>query len=371
MESDEFLRRCIHSLLRQDKNEITIIVAENHFNAFSENDFNYMENVFYISSKPVDYNDKLKEAYSLIPENATYVCVIDSSTVAVPCAQNCIANENNNAEILIPGIAVDFGGKYKIKKADEYHMLRNIEEYDPYDFVFSKTFFETIKPEVDSKRNDIYRKTLEMVLEGEGIIFLSQTCFYKNNSSSLISNADTVDEQSWLSLIDRISKIKNVKNRIYIGELVLHIIMTGSIDYAYLQNYAKAITNDIILKKIFESRVGLSPEHIELLSEDEYGIFREIQNKINDTYVEDDLSDIEARIGSVEKDIKNAECRIRGLFCDLDNIYDRGEVNLSSGDYIHIVPQLFRDGRLGMRVALKCLGGWLFCKLHGGVKSEY
>ncbi len=393
-ENGEYLIRCINSLKRQIGCDYEIILAETDFGEAEEKIRTYLELHSEVrhfeKSEDVDTETKKLEQ-ALDSSKGDYVIFLNVETVVAPCAAKSILESA-------------FGEMVLIKT-----LVRNGEEYVPAwnwgqnrvvglqrDWVcFSKAFFDQYKKEVLTDERSI-QLLYDIALCNEMCNETSEICFYAKYDDPDKETSIAIDTANLRKLADCICKNKTTATMLqlyhrYINKIKFEVLALDieneqkEMLYESLVYFGTAGAHNNVYRSIFEEECGLKPEEMLELDLAGYLEYRSIKNvpvqnpkeqtEILKTLIEKKCSEqdkqikkVVAELGITQTNLHLLEKNINKKMSAFENACTPIQQVSVIQDPITEVPGLFAEGRLGLRVILKCIASWIKCKF--GWKRE-
>lgn len=375
-ESSEYLIRCVNSLYRQIGSDYKVIIAENDFGEDSDELNQFLDEkrqLIRISQNAESRKEKLAEAVKLIPDDSTYVMLVDVNTVVAPIAAQAILS-CEKSDMIIPVAAVRDGNEFRLDDSDEISFIEKIERHTPDRICFSRKLFTEFYTEIllaDDK--PLHHWILENFSENLDIDCTKDVCMYMSDISE--KKADKIDIGQWKTVMSKIAN--NFEN---IGNMKLKLgivnkftadflqIMDGNIEnaasiYTEFQNLCGKCMDSPLLNKLVEQRVGFQSEDFLRLDLDEYRLFLNLAHGKDGIFLSAEHPVIHGRR------LSQTEENLEKLKREVASIRTEQGVNAATpfgqiiADPVRDVPRMYREGRLGFRTIVRSLMGWLGYKL--------
>lgn len=375
-ESSDYLIRCINSIKRQTFSDNEIIIAENSFYK-SETLSEYLANtdkLKLISDKPKDSVEKIREAVSLASPASVLIKLIAVDTVASPVAT---AEAQREGDIIAAGNAVKSGDGYKVA---EKSLIHDSSKLSLHNLFIKKNIFEQLEDGVFTEKQLFELWLDEQITDGAPIVTTNEICFYTTGKSALQDNEPV---NTCISCKDRILAI--IRKSLAANSVTM---------------FDKYISR--LLKFLFDSKYELEQKNdvFEFIKEiGELAQSNELAKHLYELYLEGDTAFIQgfdAEGYLLYMDKKNALAKmsfyqaslpkpkpapapapnldpiaadVKALRNDLAALSKNMHIVFSSPfaagagerlvDPYNQVPEMFSQGRLGMKVILRSIKGWL------------
>ena len=373
-ESSDYLIRCINSIKRQTFSDNEIIIAENSFYK-SEKLSKYLANtdkLKLISDKPKDSVEKIREAVSLVSPASVLIKLIAVDTVASPIAT---AEAHRDGDIIAAGCAERSGDGYRVV---EKSLIPDSTKLSLHSLFLKKSVFEQLEDGVFTEKQLFELWLDEQITGGTSIVTTDEICFYTTGKSALQDN-------------EPINTCISCKDRIL-------AIIRKSLAANSVTMFDKYLSR--LLQYLFDSKYELSQKNdvFEFIKEmGEFAQSNELAKHLYELYLEGDTAFIQgfdAEGYLLYMDKKNALAKtsfyqaslpkpkpapapkpdpiaadVKALRNDLAALSKNMHLVFSSSfaagagerlvDPYNQVPEMFSQGRLGMKVILRSIKGWL------------
>lgn len=398
-ENPEYLVRCVNSLYRQLGNDYEVILGENFFRntALEKNsekaakdnfgelrDFlESKEELIGISPYAESREEKLKEAFSLVSEDSDYVMMIDVNTVVSPVAAQAILN-SGGGELMIPAAAVREGDVFVIDALKEKDILKNPDKIPPQRFCYGRKLFERIETKFFEIQEPFSVFITTLFTEEIKITTIDEICIYSLPFSvpkQEEQEFETVRENSF-AILDRLFKIKDTEVQILIFARMLRQLFTflDSAEYeireatlSALKVIGNAAKDRLLFRKFFEGQIGFDIQDFLSLDYGEYKVYKDyiVSKKAGPDTADMDaqekmIKDLGDAVAAVREEMNALRKDIAG-FAQTQNQAVAAVIGVRQ-DYTNPaldIPQMYREGRLGLRTIIRSFSGWLKYKFSG------
>lgn len=394
-ENPEYLIRCVNSLYRQLGSDYEVILGENFFwcNALEKNSGEVSEDSFgelkeflkdhtrlvKISPCPESGEEKLKEAFSLVSEDSDYVMLIDVNTVVAPAAAQAILGSGGGA-LIIPAAAVRKGDGFEIDMQGKKDLLKNLEQIPPQRLCYGRDLFKRLDISFFESQECFSAFIIRLFTEQIKITTVDEICIYSQPFSTperKTQEFETVRENS-SAILDRLFDIRDTEVQILIFErLIIGLAaFMGSAEYevreaawSALKAVGSTVKDSFLFRRFFEGKIGFDLQDVLSLTYDEYVVYKECvvgrkaegQTAAADTVRQEKMiKELGSAVEAVKKELDTIRKDIAGLARSQNQAVAAviGANPNDSNPALHI-PQMYREGRLGLKTIIRSFGGWL------------
>lgn len=376
-ENAEYLIRCVNSLYRQLGEDYEVILAENELDEKSIDFLNEKPQVKRISETPQTAEDKLLGAIELISGDSDYVQLLDVNTVVSPiCTKAIVACEKS--DLIVSAAAIKRDNEFILDKPELLTFENNYDKYVPQRFCFGRDLFERFSDEIIQSTGAFSLFLLSAFAEDRAINFTDDVCMYADGFASddrTDDDLETVKEHCAASF-DLFPNIESVQVKIKIvGEFTEKIskfmvdedVKVRQEAFYALQDICENIQDNFLFKRYFESKIGFEAEDFMRLNYEEYTAYKtSIPGAKNSVTPVDSaaqnklLKDMKASLDSTKKELLELKkLSVKPIIIPAP----QGAAALK--DPSVDIPQMYRDGRLGLKTIWRSFCGWLKFKFSG------
>lgn len=386
-ENTGHLARCINSLYRQDEKNFDVILAENVFEGNDEELEKIIvnaEKLKKISDNAVSYEEKIKEAISMIDVHSDYVMFVDVTSVTAPICSRAVCRYRG-ADVIMPLTAVKEDDKFETVRLSLSDVIEQIDLYDPTSFCFKYSLVKDMPADVFTDRSSFSVFMLSVFVTSDSLPITDDICFYMEEKRNVEKVKPTIEgvAQSESLVIDRFAEAKNAAIKTAVFEKLFRdiscLFFDGDTDrkkeaFGLMQTLCVGVSEDILLKKVFELEAGCSTDIFLKLYYDEYEIYRDrVFAVTSERYIP------QINIYELKKSIVDTNDRLNEISAELadmkKNMASMFRLNQSqgmqSGKNAHIyndpmseIPALYSQGRLGFKVIWRSFTAWLGYKFR-------
>lgn len=378
--------RCINSMYRQTGKNFNVILAENSFGEFAD-EVNILlhkrSNIQKISDKAQTFDEKVMEAITLVPSDSDYVMFTDMSDVISPTTTQSLL-KSSKSPLILPLAAEKRKDDYVVDRPDIVGLIKNLDNYPPRRFCFDKDIFLQIPRECFTNRYRFVMHMLSIIAEIDDISITDDICFYTDKPVQ--TGKDNYDLSDICSLgmpiLEKLYKIKSSQIRIAVFDRLISDI-TSFVGEEYSKSRSEAFSvmqyacqlsrKDALLNKLFELKTGCNADFFLAMDHEEYFIYKnriETVEKIQfgnggTVTFEKTLKEIKAELENVKKELSEAKSGIITLEKNQFLAENAATQQAFFTDPALEVPNLYAQGKLGMRVILLSFKAWLKYKFTG------
>lgn len=369
-ESSEYLIRCINSIKRQTFFDYEIIVAENTFykgKDLSEY-FANTDKLKLISDKPMNSVEKIREAVSLLSPASVLVKLIAVDTVVSPIAT---AEAQCEGDIIIASCAEKSGDSYKIADSSTTPVSPKLSLYSMF---LKKSLFEQLEDEVFSEKQAFELWMEEHILGETNIVNTDEVSFYTAGKAAL---QDSNPAGECVKLKDRILKV--VKTTLTANSIAkFDKYLSRLLAFLFDKKYELSLKNDIFsfikemgeaakvnepAKKLYELYMEDSTEFIQSFNAEGYLLYMDKKYTLSKaSFYQSTLPKSPApKPDPIASDIKAMRNDIEAMSKNMHFVFNSSFAagTAKFNDPVNQVPEMFSQGRLGMKVILMSIKGWL------------
>ncbi|MDE6579974.1 MAG: hypothetical protein K2K41_05525, partial [Ruminiclostridium sp.] len=305
--------------------------------------------------------------------------LIDIGMVVSPvCAKDVLKCENS--DLIIPAAAVKNGDEFVLDRPEISEFKRNFDQYCPQRFCFGKEMFGEFKPEYIENSKLFSFFLLKAFVKGIKVTVTEDVVIYVQPFpiSEQSENMDfgIVKEQSEY-IISNLSKINNEETKASVlqkaAESIFDILNsdenTDSREaYKFLLNYCEEIKDDFLLKKIFEGTIGFEVEELLLMDYEQFAVYRaHVKGTASNPNVNMDFSEQNELLKDMKTALDVTKKELTDLKKDVSAIkakpFTVAMPATATGTVINDpytdIPQMYREGRLGLKTIIRSFNGWL------------
>ena len=381
-ETSEYLIRCINSIKRQTFSDYEIIVAENSFYK-GKNLSEYLagtDKLKFISGKPKDSIEKIREAVSLASPESVLIKLITVDTVLSPIAT---AEAQREGDIIIASCAERSEDGYMIADSSTAPVSPKLSLYSMF---LKKSLFEQLEDEVFTEKQAFELWLEEHILGNTNIVNTDEVSFYTAGNEAL-QDSDPAGE--CIRHKDRILKV--VKTTLAANSIVkFDQYLSRLLAFLFDKKYEISLKNDIFsfikemgeaakinepAKKLYELYLEDSTEFIRSFDAEGYLLYMDKKYALSKTsFYQSTLPKPPApEPDPIATDVKALRNDLAALSNNIQFVFnssfaaDAGERLV---DPYNQVPEMFSQGRLGMKVIMKSVKGWLKYKFSREKNKE-
>ena len=400
-EDPTYLVRCVNSLYRQLGEDFEVILAENDFGDKQGEIEEFLGGKTQVKriarlelptsveteeeqEEAESYNiikatvfEKLTQAISLISADSDYVMLIDVDTVVSPVCTKAIL-KCDGSDLIIPAAAVKNKDTFVFVRPKISEFKKNFDKYVPQRLCFGKNLFDCFQTEFIENTELFSSFLLTAFANGrisitateDVVIYVQSFPVPEKNEDP---NFDAIKEKCNF-IFSKLIKIDDEEAKAYIFEKVIRrvfALLSSDEDensqkaYEVLQDYCNRIRDDFILKKVFKSMVGLEANELLLLNYEQFTICNNYVNgTLNSVTAADSatqnklLKDMKTALDAAKKDLVNTKKEISAITARSITAATAATGTVISDPYTDI-PQMYREGRLGLKTIIRSFGGWL------------
>lgn len=376
-ENAEYLIRCVNSLYRQRNAAFEVVLAENNFGDESEKIEEFISQkaqLKRISKFPKRRVDKLYEAKRLISDECGYVQLLDVDTVVSPISAKAIL-ECELSDLIIPVVAVQKDGDFVIESFDKLTIQKKMDECLPQRFCYGRKLFDKFDINYIDDQGWFSTFLLSVFAENREVSFVNEVCMYISTSAPKYKeNVDFNETKEQCTIaFSKLFMLDNIEAQIVIfGKLISRVStfleneeMEIRLEaFAELQRFGSQIQENILFRKFFENQIGIDLDDFLGLNYEEYDVYRTyVMGRRNSivtvtTTEETIIEDIKSVLETLEKEFSIIKTKLIFPAYNVSGIIDP----------VTEVPQLYREGKLGIKIIVKSFGGWLKYKFSGRKK---
>ena len=381
--SPRYLVRCINAILRQTAGDNEVIVADNSFAKSKEFEefLSTVKGVKLISDKPETELDKINQAISLADDDS-YINIISAGTVAVPIASETVSEFD--ADIITVSHALKKDDGYVVKTVNNnFHIDSSVA--DIQNFFFKKKLLADLTAERLCERIPFELWIDKLILENTNAVS-NEICFYcgaerikhkADDAECYLDNKDTI-----LEIADKAIKIGSTAGEIIFDKhlsRLYKILISNKYElsvkadiYDIIKRFAEQAKANEFAKRIFDLYFCLDAESVCAMNAEEYLLYADRAMMLDDKpitkaylekMIEEAIAPIEKRI---DKNQKNQLEKIKE-YKDQAQFY-KSEYKKVKNNPQEYVVDTFGQGKLGLRVLVKCFKAWLKHKFGGKKK---
>lgn len=375
-ENAEYLIRCVNSLYRQLGEDYEVIIAENGLDEKSVEFLNEKPQVKRISETPQTAEEKLSEATELISGDSDYVQLLDVNTIVSPiCTKAIIACEES--DLIVPAAAVKKGDGFVVDTPELSALEKKYNKYSPQRFCFGREFFSRFTDEIICDAGDFSLFLLSVFAKKCVINFIDDVCMYANGFASDDRTDDDLEtvKAHCAVAFNLFSDIENVEVKVGIIEDYTNKFSefladedVGNRQNAFyaLQDICENVQDVFLFKRYFEGKIGFETEDFLRLNYEEYTVYKTSVPGIKNSVTPVDnaaqnklLKEMKAAIDKTNKEL--SELKKHGA----KPMIIPSAQGAAMRDPAVDVPQMYREGRLGLKTIWRSFCGWLKFKLGG------
>jgi len=420
-ETDEYLVRCINALHRQTGRDYEIILAENHFDnkqetlesdsdskeAFSEigsknkimEFLEQQENLIRISDAPVTQEEKLEEAVRIfLDSQGEFLVFLNVASVVSPLAVEGILQNSEEFDISVLHTACAKKDRFEETILPDREVFELLDELNIYRICFSRRTVEKLyftDSRIPAKPMGFKLFFLSCILSGYQIGQTSgEICIYE--APKIDISCDDVDLLEFEGMVldnmldglveeDQEKRVKVFEwcmEKLYrLLESQKYGIEIQERAYGLMKEIGEDVCTDRILNRFYELYLGVPYVEAAVM---EYPVYRKLRAKAFDLKnAEKSVYDIKAamnhamapqraaaektnrEIVETRKNVTEMNKRMEALSAEVGLLVKNlnSSQRNSIADPIKEVPQLFAEGRLGLKILFRSFGAWLRCKL--------
>lgn len=377
--------RCINSMYRQIGKGFKVILAENSFGEFTDevNDLLHKRSdILKISDKAKTFDEKVREAITLVPSDSDYVMFTDMSDVISPAATRSLL-KSGKAPLILPLTAEKRENDYIVDKPDIIGLISSLDNYPPQRFCFDRGTFSQLPPDCFTNRCRFSMHMLSLIAEAGGIAITDDICFYTDKPTQTEkTDYDLSDICSLgMPILEKIYKIKSIQIRIAVFDKLISDI-TSFVGEEYSESRSEAFSvmqyacrlsrKDALLNKLFELKTGCEADFFLALNHEEYIVYKSYiaAEKANSEHTDiavfkKTLTEIKAELENVNKELTEAKSGITVLEKNQNFAANTALNQPFFADPALDVPNLYAQGKLGLKVILRSFKAWLKYKFKG------
>lgn len=392
-EDPTYLVRCVNSLYRQLGEDFEVVLAENDFGYKQEEIEEFLGDKTQVkkiaavkspedensASAKLSYAEKLDRAFSLISADSSHVMLVGVDTVVSPvCAKDILKCENS--DLIILSAAVKNCDEFDLDRPEISDFKRNFNQYCPQRFCFAKELFEDFKPEYIDNNKLFSFFMLKAFVKGinvavtEDVVIYVQPFFAPEQSEKVDFGA--VKEQSEF-IISNLNKINNKETKASVlqravGDIIEIMNCSENINsqeaYGILQSYCREIKDDFVMKKVFEETVGFEAEVLLLMDYEQFAVYRTyVRKTVSSSATDMDLSeqnellkDMKTALDVTKKELSDLKKDVLAIKAKPFTVAMPATATgtVISDPYTDI-PQMYREGRLGLKTIIRSFNSWL------------
>lgn len=355
-ENAEYLIRCVNSLYRQLGEDYEVILAENELDEKSIEFLNEKPQVKRISETPKAEEEKLSEAVSLLSGDCVYVQLLDVNTVISPVMTKSVLT-CGEFDLIVPAIAIRNSDKFVLDEPKISNVIKNLENCTIERFCLKKEAAE----ELINKNINLVSFVLLKCVENASFGIVADVCMYVEEQTEK-DRKSFIDTSVISEIICGINKVENAEIRFRTADTLIGMLVEND-TYSGLRELAGKCTNDLLLSRLFEERLGCSTDDFVKLDDTGYSLYKalvkndantsEIRQKAGETK---QLSEISKSLESLKKDMAVLKAR------PAMSVVQTAPAML---DPSVEVPKMYYEGRLGFKTIWRSFCGWLKFKFGG------
>ncbi|MBD5535197.1 MAG: glycosyltransferase family 2 protein [Lachnospiraceae bacterium] len=367
-ENSEYLIRCVNSLYRQRNGAFEVILAENNFGDESEKIEKFISEMVQlkrISKIPKRRMDKLVEAKGLISDECSYVQFLDVDTVVSPSAAKSIL-ECESSDLIIPVVAVQKEDDFVIEPSDKLTIQKKIDECVPQRFCYGRKLFDEFDINYIDEQGWFSVFLLSVFAEKRVVSFVNEVCMY---IAAFVpkpgENLDFNETKEQCSIVfSKLFMLDHIEAQIVMfGKLISRVSAFLENEemkirweaFAELQKFGSQIQEQILFRKFFENQIGMGLNDFLGLNYEEYDVYKTYITGRKNSIVTATVTE-----APIIEDIKSALETLEKEFTIIKTKFIFPIHNVSGiTDPVTEVPQLYREGKLGLKIIIKSFGGWL------------
>lgn len=386
-ESSEYLIRCINSIKRQTFSDNEIIIAENTFNK-GEMLSEYLANVDklkLISDNPKNSVEKIREAVSLASSASVLIKLIAVDTVASPIAT---AEAQREGDIIVAGSAEKSGDGYKIADMSLAPVSTKLSLHSLF---LKKSIFEQLEDNVFTEKQMFELWMEEQITNGTSIVTTNEICFYTTGKSTL---QDSHPVDACISCKDRILAIIRkslAANSVTIFDKYLSRLLQFLFNseyefeqkndvFEFIKEIGEIAQSNELAKRLYELYLEGNAEFIQGFDGEGYWLYMDKKNALAKmSFYQASLPkpkpapEPAPKSDPIAADVKALRNDLAALSTNMHLVFSS---SFAAGagerltDPYNQVPEMFLQGRLGMKVILKSIKGWLKYKFSRKKSKE-
>lgn len=379
-ENAEYLIRCVNSLYRQLGEDYEVIFAENELDENSIEFLNEKPRVKRISGSPQTVEEKLLEAAELISGDSDYVQLIDVNTVVSPiCTKAIIACEKS--DLIVPAAAIKKGDGFVADAPKLPALEKKYDKYSPQRFCFGRGLFERFLDEVVENEELFPLFLLSVFVENRAVNFIDDVCMYADEFAPTAYSDDDLKtvKARCTAFFDILPKINNPEVQVeVIGQYMANVskfLADEDLEirrnaFYVLHDICENIQDNFLFKRYFESKIGFEAEDFMRLNYEEYTVYKTsipgIKNSVTpvDNAAQNKLlKDMKDALDSTKKELSELKKNISEI--KAKPMIIPAPQGTALKDPSVDVPQMYRDGKLGLKTIWRSFCGWLKYKFGG------
>lgn len=384
-ESPEYLIRCINSIKRQTFSDNEVIIAENSFyksEALSECLAN-TDKLKLISDKPKNSMEKIREAVSLVSPASALIKLITVDTVVSPIAT---AEAQREGDIIIAGCAERSGDGYNTVDSSIAPVSPKLSLYSMF---LKKSLFEQLEDEVFTEKQGFELWLEEHILGDTHIVNTDEISFYTTGKAALQNNDPAGECVKHKDRIMRVIKTTLTANSIAKFDKYLSRLLAFLFDkkyelslkndiFSFIKEMGEAAKSNEPAKKLYELYLEDSVEFIQSFDAEGYLLYMSKKNEFAETsFYQASLPKPkpvpEPKPDPIAADVKALRNDLAALSKNMHLVFSS---SFAAGagerlvDPYNQVPEMFSQGRLGMKAILRSIKGWLKYKFSRKKSKE-
>lgn len=375
-ESSEYLIRCINSIKRQTFSDYEIIVAENYFDesAVQREYLASVDSLRLISDKPQNTVEKIREAIAMASPVSVLIKLISVDTVAVPTAT---AQAQRDGDIIIAPYAEKAGDGYK---AADSRLTPVSPKLSLYSLFLKKTLFEQLDDDIFTEKQAFELWMDEQIAGDTNIVYTDEICFYTIGRATS-QNGDPVGicMRNKNRILEVVKKTLSA-NSVMLFDKYLSRLLTFLFEkkyelslkneiFSFIKKMGEAAVNHELAKRLYELYLEGSTEFIQGFDCEGYLLYMDRKHALTQmSFYQAALpkpapapKPPAAEPDPIAADVKALKNDIAALSKNMHFYFSSSsaaEGNQPADPY-NQVPEMFSQGKLGMKVILKSIKGWL------------